>query len=136
MWALRIKKGFHRVGVILAVLALLVGAAVLLFGAYQWAAPLIKPPTFQVSSPDGSKLVIRYGTEPKEIGAKVKLLYQIEADRLKAVELIDDAFGNIDSQRWDGALCMLGSLISLIVAAALYSTSRAIGWVLAGFVGD
>ena len=135
MFAARIE-GFHRIGLTLAVICLLAGGIALLFGVYQWAEPLIKVPTFEVSNPAGKRLMVRYGTEPKAIGAKVKERYENDSDRLRAVESIDQEFGRIDLQREVGALWMLGSLVSLIGAAALYATSWAIGWVLAGFFGD
>jgi len=120
----------------LAFITLVIGAIALLFGAYQWAEPLVRVPTFALSSPDGKRLVVRYGTEPRTIGAQVKERYADENERLKAVELIDLEFGQIDSQRQSGALWMLDSLVSLVGAAVLYGASRAVGWVLAGFFGD
>jgi hypothetical protein len=136
MWAERIKRGFHRVGVILVAICLVMGAMAFLFGAYQWAEPLVRAPIFEVSGPDGKRLTVRYGTEPKEIGARIKELYDSQSDRRKMVDLLDGEFSRIDSQKEDGTHWMLGSLISLVVAAALYGMSRALGWILAGFLGD
>jgi hypothetical protein len=136
MWAERIKKGFHRIGVILAALSLLVGSAAFLFGAYQWSHPLVQVPTFEVATPSGKRLVVRYGTEPRVIGVTVKEHYEKTDDQLAAVELIDRTFGRIDLQREEGTYWMLGSLASLVVGALLFASSKAIGWVLAGFFGD
>jgi hypothetical protein len=133
MWVQRIKKGFHRIGLILASVALMAGAVALLFGAYQWAQPLINPPIFEITAPDGTRFVFRYDTEPKELGQQVKDKF---ANRFEAIKLVDDEIRRIDSDRDNGLLWMLGSLISLLIAAVLYGASWAIGWVLAAFLGD
>lgn len=136
MWANRIKRGFHRIGLVLAVICLLIGGISALFGAYLWIDPLFNGPSFEVSSAEGTVLRVRYGADPKEIGARVKERYTLESDRLKVVQMIDQEFGLVDSQRETGIHWMLGSLVSLIVAAALYEMARAVGWILAGFAGD
>jgi hypothetical protein len=136
MYAERIKIGFHRIGAILAFVTLFIGGLALSFGIYQWAEPLVRAPAFEVSGPDGERFVVRYSTNLKAVGAQVKERYKNQDDRRKVIDLLDPEFARVDAQRDYGALWMLGSLVALVGASALYSACWAVGWVLAGFFGD
>lgn len=135
MWASRIRTGFHRIGIVLAGISLILGALAFFVGAYNWLGPIVKPPIYELTSKDGSRLKIRYGMEPKEIGAAVKVVRNERAEQLELVGLIDELIGRIDAQREDGLNWMFGSLLGLLAAALLYAICWTIGWCLAGFMG-
>src|SRR6476660_9742864 len=100
MWARRVTIGFHRIGMILAFIVLVIGCGALLFGLYQWGEPVIKMPEFEVTDPDGGRIVVRYGTEPKVIGGQIKKRYEKREDQLTVAGLIEDEFHRIDAQRY------------------------------------
>jgi hypothetical protein len=133
----RIRVGFHRVGIALAVLPVVGSLGLVAVGTYEWVRPLVKPPIFEIQDTTTGKTArVRYGTDPKIIGQTLKELLSprtVPADMLAGV---DQQLETVDRERHDGLLHILIGALALGLGFAFYAASWLIGWIIRGFLGD
>ena len=59
----RIRIGFHRLGLALALLPIVAGVVMMGMGAWAWVHPLAKPPVYEVKNPSGQVGTVIWGTD-------------------------------------------------------------------------
>jgi hypothetical protein len=125
----RIRVGFHRVGIALAVLPGLAAVAAVIAGAYLWVRPLVKPPVWQIEHKATGKLfIIAYGTDRKHI-QQVFAPMDVPDEALSAIAAVDQ------ERQHALEIITIGGALS-VLAASVYATSWLLGWVLRGFLGE
>jgi hypothetical protein len=78
----RIRAGFHRLGIALAILPGLAAVGLMLWGAYDWSRPLIKPPKWQIThEKTAKKFQFSYGTDREVLGKRMQETFAPESGR-------------------------------------------------------
>lgn len=129
----RIRVGFHRVGIALAIPLALAGVAVAIVGAYQWGYPLVKPPVWRIEhEATGKSFVFAYEADRKRNAQKMQEVFtplEVPEDALKAI-------ARVDQERQNGLeLVAIGAAL-LAFAACVYAASWLLGWIIRGFLGE
>jgi len=133
----RVRIGFHRLGIALALLPGLAAVGVLATGVYVWGRPLVKPPKWQIEHKETRRsFEFTYGTDPKMIGRKMKDLFSPMSVPESVVAEVDEIIAGVDTERRNGLeLLTIGAALSAL-AIGLYAASWLLGWIVRGFLGE
>jgi hypothetical protein len=133
----RIRVGFHRVGIALALLPALAAIGVLATGAYLWGQPLVKPPIWEIEHKETRKLFeFAHGTEPKMIGKKMRELFSPMPVPDGVLSEVDKVVSSVDRRRQSGVeLVKVGAALAAL-AVGVYAASWLVGWIIRGFIGE
>jgi len=130
----RVSRGFHRLGLFLASVALLIGGFLAMLFAPDWAAPFPakwgRQPVPQGFSGVGGPIVDIEGL------AKVRMPSNYNLQPIaKQRELVNRIIANNWREKFAIPL-ERGLLIALAFSLVLYGLVRAIGWVIGGFMAS
>ena len=133
----RIRVGFHRVGIALAILPSLAAVGTAVFGAYLWSWPLVKPPAWEIeNSATGKSSTYSYATAPTTIGKNMKGVFAPDAVPEAVLQAIDDSIAKVDIERREGLLYMaVGAALSGL-ALIVYAVCWLVGWIVRAFLSD
>jgi len=115
----RVSRGFHRLGLLLAIIALMVGSTLSVIYALNEASPALS------SNP-----------MPKSSAAIPSSGKHLTIDGVEISPTPDQQNGKVDRMvlpYWRIKFAAKGLGISLAVSLAVYGLVRAIGWVIGGF---
>jgi hypothetical protein len=133
----RIRVGFHRVGIALAILPSVAAVAVVIAGGYQWGWPLVKPPAWKIEHKEtGKSFGYTYGTDPKLIGKKMHEAFAPMAVPDDVVSGVDKGIVDVDRERQGGLELMTIGAALAALAVGVYAASWLLGWIARGFLGE
>lgn len=131
---MKLRRGFHRIGLFGAVPCAVIAAPLIAWGAYLWATS--PTPMYSVTGPDGS--VIQFPDSMSYSEMRDALIRRYN----RPIEFGYGA-GKLDYPRNPGgdarnAAMLAGGagLGALLIGGAWYLLSWAIGWIVAGFRDD
>ncbi len=122
----RLSRGFHRLGLFLAVIPMLVGG----FYSYVYAVSEASRPSAEINSKPALHIE-GYGAVPLPQGFE-----QLTKDEQN--EIVDQIADSLRPHWWIqfAETLTLGLAITLAVSLAVYGIVRAIGWVIGGFASS
>lgn len=133
----RIRIGFHRIGIALAIIPALAAVATFLTGAYEWVHPLVRPPVWEIEHKGtGKSFELIYGTDAKTIGKKAQEAFSPMAIPDDVLVGIDKVIVEVEQKRKSGLELVAISAAVLALSLSLYAVSWLVGWIVRGFVGQ
>jgi hypothetical protein len=139
----RVRVGFRRLGIVLALVPLLVGVWLIVSGLFHWVGPIANPPRFVVYN-DKTNVLLNYSYADREdVHTKLKALFapaEVPDDTLMLVQMnfsIVDGLREsiVDGLRELGLTAASFGALSIALAAAIYATCWLFGWVARCFIG-
>jgi hypothetical protein len=133
---MNVPRGFHRLGLALALPIAVIGLCVTAYGAFEWAKPLFWRPVWQITDPTGSVYSYRYGDNPMIVGAELRGRGVPAEHARRFVELLDPEVETVDRARRNAADAMTIGIVTTFAAVLLFCVVRAVAWVISGFKVD
>lgn len=133
----RVRVGFHRAGIALAILPGLAAAGAVIWGAYEWGRPLVKPPVWEIEHKATGKLFeITYDANLPMMGKQMKEVFAPMRVPDEVAKAVDEGVVRVDRERQSGLETMGIGAGLFALAASVCAASWLLGWVLRGFIGE